>query len=590
MKINPTSLSVNQLLGATNEQYVIPAYQRRYSWQERQVVELIEDIEFLDDSDTHLLGSIVCLTGTYSPGVNRLELVDGQQRLTTISIIFECFRSYLRAEGRADEEADIARLLSARPIDGRSIRKVSLDTIDSEEFDDLVRNEVNRNYTNRNLVEAFEIVRDWISDLTTDEVSTFLYRLKNQAIVIRLDVSEAKDAFKLFETINNRGLRLSPTDIIKNFLLGNAARFGEKQLERARKAWAEVIRSLDGVNADAFFRYYITVLLQNRTTRRQVVQRFKEVFMQQVKEAASLPDRHLYMDEDDLLEEEEEEGAEPEEKIEAGLAQIGFSAFLTGLVRSAQVYAEIALAKTGDAKIDRRLKNLRMIKATQTYGLLMHLRVNGCSDKAFRRVLEMTESFVLRRHVCRERGNETEALFARLCAVDPKDPVPEVRKAYRELCPVDEKFANDFAVTEYTATVMGRARYILETVEMSLHGKHKELQVLDSSEVHIEHIIPQKIKTKKAKRKYGDWVSYLGKGSDEKHRRFVNRIGNMTLFSGDLNIGASNNPFGMKKLAYSKSSLKMTKALAKLRLFKFDSVERRSRSLAELAVSLWPIP
>ena len=64
-----------------------------------------------------------------------------------------------------------------------------------------------------------------------------------------------------------------------------------------------------------------------------------------------------------------------------------------------------------------------MIKAVQTYGFLMHLRVGGCPDKLFREVLELTESFVLRRHVCRERANETEALFARLSVVDPVAPV-----------------------------------------------------------------------------------------------------------------------------------------------------------------------
>jgi uncharacterized protein with ParB-like and HNH nuclease domain len=67
------------------------------------------------------------------------------------------------------------------------------------------------------LQSTFKIVRGWIDEQQLEQLGAFLYRLKNQAIVIRLDVSEAKDAFKLFETINNRGLRLSPTDIIKNF-------------------------------------------------------------------------------------------------------------------------------------------------------------------------------------------------------------------------------------------------------------------------------------------------------------------------------------------------------------------------------------
>ena len=74
MKITPTSLTVNQLLGSTNEQYVIPTYQRRYSWHERQVVELIEDIALIESGDTHLLGSIVCLAGHHKAGLNSTRI------------------------------------------------------------------------------------------------------------------------------------------------------------------------------------------------------------------------------------------------------------------------------------------------------------------------------------------------------------------------------------------------------------------------------------------------------------------------------------------------------------------------------------
>ena len=84
MKITPTSLTLSQLLGAENEQYVIPAYQRRYSWKQHQVEDMWDDLEILEGADSHLFGTIVCLAGHHTAGVNQLELVDGQQRLTTI--------------------------------------------------------------------------------------------------------------------------------------------------------------------------------------------------------------------------------------------------------------------------------------------------------------------------------------------------------------------------------------------------------------------------------------------------------------------------------------------------------------------------
>lgn len=592
MIITPTSLTINQLFGSNNEQYVIPTYQRRYSWHERQVWELIEDIKLIEGNDTHLLGTIVCLAGHHTAGLNKLELVDGQQRLTTITILLECLRQRLEAAEEADDAAEVARLQSAKPLGGKPVRKVALDSIDSAEFDRLVKNDQQQKFQNLQLQCAFRLVREWVAEQTLENLGSFLYRLKNQAIVIRLDVSEAKDAFKLFETINNRGLRLSPTDIIKNFLLGNAARFGDEALQSARASWALLIQHLDGTNSDAFFRYYLMALLKNRLTATEVVPGFKRVFMSQVVEATALPERHLYADPD----EQEDEGVDDEdESAEDALAikitdKISFKDFLSRLVQSAKVYGELVLVKSGDPVTNRHLRNLRMIKAVQTYGFLMHLRVGGCTDKHFREVLRLTESFVLRRHVCRERSNETEALFARLCGVSPATPIPATKDAYRELCPTDDKFRDEFAATSFTAKVIDRARYCLEQIEMSKHGAYDELQVLGAEDVHVEHIIPQKIKTKKAKDEYGDWVTYLGDKAEVHHEKYVSRIGNLTIFSGTLNIGASNNPFMKKKQAYKESGIKLTQELLKMSQFKFKNVEQRSKDLADIAVGLWPMP
>lgn len=592
MIITPTSLTINQLFGSNNEQYIIPTYQRRYSWHERQVWELIDDIGLIEGSDTHLLGSIVCLAGHHVAGLNKLELVDGQQRLTTITILLECIRQRLEAAEETDESAEVARLLSAKPLGGKPVRKVALDSIDSAEFDRLVKNDHEKEFQNQQLQWAFRSVREWVAEQTLEHLGSFLYRLKNQAIVIRLDVSEAKDAFKLFETINNRGLRLSPTDIIKNFLLGNAARFGDEPLQAARNSWAALIQHLDGTNSDAFFRYYLMALLKVRLTAAGVVPGFKKVFMSQVVEAATLPERHLYADPDEPDDDDADDSTEnPEEALVVKITdKVSFKDFLSRLVQSAKVYGELVLVKTSDPATNRHLRNLRMIKAVQTYGFLMHLRVGGCTDKHFREILRLTESFVLRRHVCRERSNETEALFARLCGTKPVAPVQATKDAYRELCPADDKFRDEFVAASFTANVIDRARYCLEQIEMSKHGAYDELQVLGAEDVHVEHIIPQKIKTKKAKDEFGDWITYLGEKAEAQHEKYVSRIGNLTIFSGTLNIGASNNPFQKKKQAYKESSIKLTQDLLKLSQFKFSNVEKRSKDLAEIAVGLWPMP
>jgi hypothetical protein len=333
------------------------------------------------------------------------------------------------------------------------------------------------------------------------------------------------------------------------------------------------------------------------------VEEFQFAFMKEVKEAESLPDRGWYCDihgdgrdeneDEQLLEGNDNLEIEEEDENDQGdvLPQMSFVEFLDRLVASARTYREIVLGQTGKPKLDRRLRNLRLIKSTPSYGFLMALRTGGCSNEHFEKVLQLMEAFLLRRHICRERTNDSETVFARLCTVDPANPMNEVRKVYREYCPSDEKFKEEFAATKFISSLIDRARYCLERIEMHQHGDYSELIPGGADTVQVEHIIPQKIKTKKAKTEFGDWPSYLGPQAEDRHPQFVSLIGNLTLFAGELNLEASNNPYGRKKGAYRSSAIRLTNMLpVEYPNFRFAQVVRRSQELAQIAVELWPAP
>lgn len=594
MIVTPTSLTLSQLLGSQSEQYVIPSYQRRYSWHEKQLMELLDDIKLIEGPDTHLLGSIVCLVGHHQAGINRLELVDGQQRITTINILLHCILERLAKLGETSEAIAIEGLLQSKALGSQPIRKIALDSIDAHQFERHVAGEFLEKPANPNLALAFKTYREWVNSLELSDLGSFMYRLKNQAVIIRLDVSSAKDAFKLFETINNRGLKLSPTDIIKNFILGNAARFGSTSLELARARWAEVLNALDATDSEAFFRHFLAATLKKRITRAYVVSTFKGLFMQQVVEAGQLPERHLYADdidaEDDEGDLEQDDLALIPEELEPDSSKMSFAEFMTKLTNYAKVYGEIVAAQTNVAQLDYRLKNLRMIKSTQTYGFLMALRAGGCPNDVFAKVLRLTEAFMLRRHICRQRSNENETLFARLCSVNPQNPIPEVTRAFRDLSPTDDTFETDFAKFQFSGGLIDRARYCLQQIELHHQGKHSELLVGGSDLVQVEHIIPQKIRTRKAKEENGDWPAYLGDKAHALHPHFVSRIGNLSLFAGQLNAGASNNPYERKKESYQQSSIKITNQLPQdYPDFRFSEVETRSTAFASVAPKIWPI-
>jgi hypothetical protein len=326
-------------------------------------------------------------------------------------------------------------------------------------------------------------------------------------------------------------------------------------------------------------------------TRSKVVAEFKAMFMGEVKEAAGLPDRHLYPYEDEQNDDSDDSDADAESPdilvtVKSSPAT-PFRQFLSTIVVSARIFGELVRTDTDNVGINRHLRNLRMIRATQAYGFLMYLRSHKVDEKQVLTILKLTEGFILRRHICKERNNETEALFAKLCVIDPNNAVSATREAYRDECPDNDKFKEEFARTDFS-TNMQRARYCLEQIEASKHGKHKELKVLESDSVHIEHIIPQKISTKKAKKEFG--TTYLGDNAEGQHRKILSKIGNLTPFSGELNVAASNNPFSGKKAGYRKSAIIMTQELCELPAFRFKQVDQRGKELAELALTVWPMP
>lgn len=599
MKITPTALSVTQILSSTSEQYVIPAYQRRYSWGYNQLLALWDDIDMLDGNDTHLLGSIVCLAGHHGAGINQLELVDGQQRLTTLCVLMQCILERMIEKGESEEVGDLKRMLSAKSRVGQAQPKLLVDSLDADQFNEHMQGGEPQTIANQKLAEAFTTFRKWVAETEFEELCGFLYKLKNQALIIRLDVSDAKDAFKLFETINNRGLRLSQMDIIKNFVLGNAARFGPAKLELARKQWGILIATLDGMDTIAFLRAFLSVKTGARITKFMVIDQFKILFMAEVKEAKQLRE-HIWFsssqddeqESDDEVEEDSDEEDENAEKlVEVNVRErISLKDFLESMVAHARLYREIYTGTTGKPKLDRRLKNLKLIKATQSYAFLLYLRVNDVSDKDFEKILVLTEALLLRRHICKLRSNEAEQMYASLTRTNPRKIMSTVLQTYSEHSPSDELFAAAFATTRFSGALKDRARYCLEQFEL-VDSPHGETTVCGSDDVHIEHIIPQNIRSRNAIKTMGDWVTYLGVEAQEQHKKHLWKIGNLTLIAGELNIGASNNPYTRKKLAYEESGLKITSMLPKqYPEFRYKQVDQRSLKLAQQAVKLWPIP
>lgn len=597
MNITPNKLSISQLFAASNEQFIVPSYQRRYAWGYYQFAALFDDINMLKEGDGHLFGTIILHANHHTGGLNQPELVDGQQRLTTLVLFLKAFEMVYRKKDKIDKADDIKKMIICKGLDDKIRPKLVLGELDNQDIESLLLDSEIENLTNKKIKEAIENYVEWLLEFDIPELNLCFYKLTNQAVIIRLDVGKAQDAYKLFETINNRGLRLTPTDIIKNFLLGHASKIKEDEtLEKVKRLWSTIITNMDEIDTDNFLRQFMCSTLHRKITSSKLVQEFKKYYLNNVEQGELLGEFEYFVEEEEPLEEEEStENSDMEEtedvSEETSNEKFTIVELLQKLELLSSTYRKLTLGIHEEPKINRQIKNLNYIKSKPTFIFLMHfLKDNTYSLSDKQKVLSYFESLMLRRHICERRTSENDDIFSKLVPFLEEGDIIKSIKSHieeNEFFPNDNEFEESFSKHQFKGRLIERAKYVLAQIEYFQRGNTNELMVSSNQEVHLEHIIPQTISTKKSKREYGDWVTYLGSKSLVKHKKYVNYIGNMTLLGEALNIKAYNNPFKNKKGSYKKSSFLITKELAKQNDFKFSHVDKRGKRLTELALKIW---
>lgn len=606
MKINPTALTIGNFFNNSTEQFFVPAYQRRYAWGVSQLNAMFNDVNLLRDGDTHLLGTVVLLAGIHNPTVNQLELVDGQQRITTLCILLKVLQDHLNNNDNIDESLEVKKYLSCRSSDTKQ-HKIILGDLDHFDFVKILDGKNDGDLENIRLIQAMDFFTKKIEETDFDIVS-FYRKLTNQVEIIRLDIGEAKDAFKLFETINNRGLKLSAADIIKNFLLGHASILGIDILDEVKENWRQLILNLDELgysDMDKFFRQFLMGKMKLKIPNSRLTEEFKNYYYLNITESEKLSDYNTRIEliggrknkqqESDDYEIDDESGDEKIAKFNIETYQqtkMGIIDFAKELKKCSLIYKSLILGEHKDRDISRKLKALKNIKSLPSYTFLMYLSNIGIEKEEYLKILDLIECFILRRQVCEYRTGEMDDIFPKLCRLPKKGLFGSVIKELSYHLPEDKEFEEKF-ISFSNKGAEERAKYILSKIEYYIQGDTKEIDILDGAEVHLEHIIPQTIIGKKAKEESGgDWVKYLGGDRDkvkETHRKLINRIGNLTILGQALNIKASNNPFRAKKKEYEKSVFLLNKEdlVQNYKDFKFAQIKQRGEALGVMAVKIW---
>jgi len=567
LDISASEANLQNIFTRSNR-FTVPDYQRLYSWKESQWSEFWADLTTLDEEDTHFLGSIVVIQHQKSyDELNELELVDGQQRITTISLLLRVMREFYDDSLDADLAEKIDDdYLHETDFDNDQYPKLSLSRFEDEDYQEILDGDSSEVNEDSQLRQAYEYFHEKVHECDVETVDKLRKRLLGSMTLVVVECDSAGSAFRLFETLNNRGLELSAVDLMKNALLQVASeKYGgsdQDTYEHIRSQWETVLENVvyEINNPDRFFRHYMMSRsdpdIEGSITSRTLYDTFRDVIENQ------LP-----------------------------TADVTLVDYVDGMVDTSELYVGLTNADVDvfsgrpQKRINRRLRNLNDIQSSHSRTLLLRAFEEFDEYKEILSVARLLEVFMVRWRVSGyQTGSKVDRIFSELCsdAFDDTDPIDTIKMRLAEEAPGDDEFHSRLANSDFTRN--GQTKYLLDTIERRHYMESGEGKDYDRATVDIEHIAPQQAFSAK---KYSSWRDVLGVGKAEFHQ-YRNRIGNLTLLEERLNETAKDDPFEQKKDQYKLSDFQMTQDIREqYDEWTIDEIEARSDYLAKIGVDIW---
>lgn len=559
-KMKATEINFLQFL-QPRKQFVIPIYQRTYSWTSKQCQQLWQDVmRAAEDPDItgHFIGSIVYIgDAMHVASMPELLVIDGQQRLTTLSLL-------LSAVGKAIEETGTKLETNRKKIenfflfndldDGEARYKLLLTQSDRDTFIRLIEGHEPPTQTAQRLVENYQ----WFeTQLHKEETSLeTLYRGLSKLVIVDIALERGRDNPQLiFESLNSTGLDLSQADLIRNYvLMGLASR---EQEEIYTHVWypMEQLFNRDAQSElfDRFMRDYLTLKSPIGTipTIRDVYSSFKNYVQKQV--------------------------------------DVPIKAVMADVYRYAKHYAKLVFEQETDADIKKVLADINTLRVDVAYPFLLEVyedyEQKKLGRKDFMSILRLIESYVFRRVICGIPTSSMNKTFGQLGReIDHSNYLQSVQIAftrkdsYRRF-PTDEEFRREFVVKDIY-NFRNRV-YLLQKLENSHHLK----ELIDPESYTIEHIMPQNPKVS------SEWQAELGDDWKNIHAKYLHTIGNLTLTG--YNSEYSDRPFQEKqtmKNGFAHSPLALNEGLGALSCWSEAEIKDRAAVLASQAVKIWIYP
>ncbi|WP_333870273.1 DUF262 domain-containing protein [Desulforamulus putei] len=539
MKASETSL---QSIIEGTKQYIVPLFQRSYSWEKQDWEILWKDIMELyaeENPRSHFIGSIVTIPVASVPGgVPKYLLIDGQQRLTTIFILLAALRDKAKQNNQARLAEEINdKFLVNKYNDGLDYYKLQPSQVDRPSFHNILNLETVT--TADKITRVYQFFERKLKPGHVDAT-----KIKNiitgKLSIVSIVLDSDDNPYLVFESLNAKGRPLTQSDLIRNYFF---MRIHVNEQERIYLQYWKPMEEALGKNLTEFIRHY---LMRNGVNVKQ-----NDVYFS-LKELINQGDALTHLKE---------------------------------LSRFAGYYERLLNPeKEEKPNLRRALQRLNKMEVNTSYPFLLN-----CYDDYFKQiisadefyeVLKTIENFSIRRFVCNVPTNQLNKIFPSLYGQVQDKPGSFVSRVKSVLqtkgYPKDVEFKSRLQDVKLygSGDRAVKAKLILETIEESY--QHKEQVSMD--DFSIEHIMPQTLTE--------DWQTYLGDDWELTHELLLHTIGNLTLTK--YNSELSNLDFNSKKQLLQESHLEMNKYFQSVSDWKKEDIKQRSEHLAELALKIWP--
>ena len=596
--------------------YVIPCYQRSYSWTDKECDALYDDIVSLyqqrkdDESATHFIGSVVCQKLNNSP-TSDLFIIDGQQRLTTMYLFYLALLRVAkeRAQNASDSDEidynefaktianDVISVGNSYKRDTVAKHRFKLSKQDQAAMDSLFKGNEDCFVNDSRLTKNYSFFYKKIVNEKYISLNE-LYEITDYLVFVRIGLEASDDAQLIFESLNSKGLKLSEGDKIRNFVLMGIAQsevddYYENNWLPIEQNCKDDLNPKNKKTLSDFIQYYLTIQ-SNRSkapNKGSLYISFKDYISTKCKKQPS-----------DLIQIKVSEMDELRDYSESYKRINSCSYPLYGGGDK-----ELKQQERSDLQfnIEQCLKGLSALNYSVHIPFTMECmrlhQLQKISGLELLSVLRLEETFLLRRMVCGIESHGLNRLFQDLASSIhhelPSDGV--LNKLESIICssssgvnamPNDERFElclhdNDLLKTRNSSAI----KYILERfVNFSDDNKPNRELIAITADYSIEHIMPQKLNP--------EWKASLGVNAEAIHSTWLNRLANLTLLPQPFNSENSNNSFNFKcthehGFANNLSPLnKEIAAIGKCEHWGPEEMETRAQSLIKKALKLWPYP